>query len=667
MTSASSASLVNNDDDQEDNMISSFRRGSDRRRGSVRILTLLLGALLLAGLLPGRAVAVTNAGKSTQMPWSVRLIITEVASGKEGHCTGVALTQHWIVTAAHCLYERAKSTDQVQVDLGEGTTPLYPRGTGSYYNHPDFDHSILGLHGDWGDDIGLVRLYGEGIFPERRAKIYHGKEVEDPSRWKDGARIFFIAGYGYGSDPGGGVDCPDDRDTLGIKRLGRFKLTGNTDDNGTFGFGTPIAVEARSAGFGGENKICKGDSGSPWAFSVGNDPNGEKLVFGLSGGSWRRSWPFLLGNYWANLLTAKMKWVIETAAAKGVPIVCPTFDDLGSYYRYRQCTEGNWMVSPGASAEPRRLRPSSTQPSDVAFHDFDGDGKADAFRAYHGAWYVLYSDSRDWQAVKLASGGANSLRFGDFDGDGATDVFRSEAGGWYVTFSSKARGSWSRWEKVKTYAADVSSLRFGDFDGDGATDALRSYGGLWWVSYASKTRPDGVVSTQAVGPGPGPGSVLPTGTWSDWKIVKTADVAVGSLAVADFDGDGADDIFRSTGGAWYVTFATKDRTGWGGWRTLKNADVALDKLAFGDFNGDGADDVFRATGGAWYVTYATKDRTSWGAWNDVNRSNTPSSSLAFADVNGDDRTDVIFHQRADADLPSGGPGGQSGEPPTHQK
>jgi Trypsin len=619
--------------------------------------------VLLAGLLPGDAAAVTNAAKSTQMPWSVRLVISRIGSDEKVRCTGVALTQHWILTSAHCLEGRAKSTDEVQVDLGKGTTPLYPSGTGSYYNHPDHD-DILGVGGDWGDDIGLVRLYGQGIFPELRAKIYYGKEVEDPSRWKEGAKIFFTAGYGYGSDLGDGVDCPDDSNSLGTKRLGRFKLTGNTDDDGILGGGHPIAVEARSAGFGGEHKLCRGDSGSPWAFSVGGDPNGEKFVFGLSGGSWLRSWPFHGGNFWANLLTAKMKWVVETAAAKGVPIVCPVYD-RGSIYSYRQCTEGNWMVSRGASAEPGRLRPSSTEPSDVAFHDFDGDGKADAFRAYRGSWYVLYSDSRDWQAVKLDN--RSSLRFGDFDGDGATDVFRSEAGGWYVTYASKQRGSWGRWEKVKTDAFEVDSLLFGDFDGDGATDAFRSYGGLWWVSYSPKTRSGEVISTQAFGPGPGTGAVIPDGTWSDWKVVKTDDVPVDSLAVADFDGDGADDIFRSTGGGWYVTFATKDRAGWGGWRKMKNADVALDKLAFGDFNGDAADDVFRATGGDWYVTYGTKDRTGWGGWSTVNHSSAPASSLAFADVNGDRRTDVILPERADPDLPTGGPGNQSGDgPPTHQ-
>jgi hypothetical protein len=641
---------------KEENVFRSCTRRSCRRHHSAGVILTLLAALVLVGLAPGRAAAVTSAPETPQMPWSVRLTFTK-ASGKQGICTGVALTQHWIVTAAHCLHGRAKSTDQVRVDYGgsPALTPLYSQGTASFYNNPDYDHALFGfIQGDRGDDIGLVRLYGDGIFPELRAKIYNGDRD-----WKDGASIFFAAGYGLGSDPGRGVDCDDGE--LGPKRLGRFKLTGNTDDNGIFGFGNPIAVEARSAGWGGENRICPGDSGSPWAFSVGASETGEKFVFGLTGGTWNRSMPTLGGNYWAALLRPKLKWITDTTAAKGVPITCPSFDDLGSSYRYRQCSEGNWMLSRAASAEPSRMRAASTPLTDVAFADFDADGAADAFRSDRGAWYVLYSGEQEWTKVKFSTLGVRSLRFGDFDGDGASDALQSSGGGWYVTFASKGGKSWSDWAKVKTDTTPIGSLRFGDFDGDGATDALRSHNGAWYVSFSPKTRPDLGFTTRAIPPV----AVYPSGTWSDWIKVKNADVAVASLAVGDFDGDGADDIFRSTAGAWYVTFATKDRTGWGAWQRLKPADVALDQLAVGDFNGDGADDIFRSTGGGWYVTSGTRNRTSWGPWTQVNNSNVTQTSLAFADINGDARTDVIFHTTADG-TPSSNAGGPSGGPPTRQ-
>ena len=132
-----------------------------RRLRVLRTLpALLLAALLLPGLVPDSAKAVTTAPRSTQMPWSVRLTFY-TPSGAEGVCSGVVLTKHWIVTAAHCLHGRAKSTDQVRVDYGGSyrSTPLYAQGTASFYNHPDYDE-IGFLKGDWGDDIGLVRRTG---------------------------------------------------------------------------------------------------------------------------------------------------------------------------------------------------------------------------------------------------------------------------------------------------------------------------------------------------------------------------------------------------------------------------------------------------------------------------------------------------------------------------
>jgi Trypsin len=616
-----------------------------RRRALGLIPALLLGALLLVGLVPGDSKAVTTAPETSQMPWSVRLSFY-TPSGGDGMCSGVALTQRWIVTAAHCLHHRSKSTDQVRVDYGGSysLTPLYAQGTASFYNHPDYDQ-IGFIKGDFGDDLGLVRLYGDGIFPELRAKVWDGG-----TDWKDTTGIFYAAGYGLGGNPGESDDCDDGQ--IQFKRLGRFKLTGNTDDNGILGFGNPIAVEARSAGWYGNNRLCPGDSGSPWAFSAEGAENGEKFVFGLTGGTWLRSNPLLGNHYWAALIRPKLFWITDIAEEKGVPISCPRFDDFGSYSMYRQCSEGYWMVSRGASSEPSRMRSEATRLTDVAFADFNGDGAADAFRSNRGAWYILYAGDRDWTKVKLSTIGVKSLRFADFDGDGAADILQSSGGVWSVSFATKGAKTLGGWLKVKNDTTALDALRIGDFNGDGASDALRSTNGAWYVSYSPKTRPSPGYTTQAIPPASvhPPGSMYPTGIWSDWIKVKDVSVDVGSLGVGDYDGDGADDIFRSTGGGWYVTYATKDRSTWGAWHRQKNADVALDQLATGDFNGDGVDDIFRATGGGWYVTYGTGDRSAWGAWTRLKSSNVRQDSLAFADTNADRRMDVIFHSSVDGTI-----------------
>ena len=148
-------------------------------------------------------------------------------------------------------------------------------------------------------------------------------------------------------------------------------LTGGGALAGRDWVGAATAVEARSAGWYGNNRLCPGDSGGPWAFSVGGAEDGEKFAFGLSGGTWKRSNPFLGGNYWAVLIRPKLFWITDVAAEKGVPIKCPRLDDLGSYYLYRQCSEGYWMASRSASDDPVRLRSEATTLSDVAFADFN--------------------------------------------------------------------------------------------------------------------------------------------------------------------------------------------------------------------------------------------------------------------------------------------------------
>jgi hypothetical protein len=377
---------------------------------------------------------------------------------------------------------------------------------------------------------------------------------------------------------------------------------------------------------------------------VGGAQNGEKFAFGLSGGTWKRSNPFLGGNYWAVLIRPKLFWITDVAAAKGVPIRCPRLDDLGSYYRYRQCSEGYWLASRSASGDPFRLRSEATPLSDVAFADFDGNGVDDAFRSNRGAWYVLYAGDREWTKVSLSTIGVGSLRFGDFDGDGAADVLQSSSGVWSVSFATKGGKGFSGWLKVKSDSTRVDALRIGDFNGDGASDALRSTGGAWYVSFSPRTRPSPGYATQAI---PRPGEPFPSGLWSDWAKVKDTDVNVTSLLVGDYDGDGADDVLRSTRGGWYVTYATTDGSSWGAERRQKTAPVEVDQVATGDFDGDGADDVFRATGGGWYVTHGTGDRSRWGASTRLRSSNVRQDALAFADVNGDRRTDAVFHTIVD--------------------
>jgi hypothetical protein len=566
-------------------------------RTGLAIRRVLLTALLVAaGSICAGAGAITNANPSTAMPWAVRLTFIKIKSGKTAYCTGNVLSQHWIITAAHCLRGRSNESDRVAVDHGAGQLPLYGRARASFYNHPDYNHIA-----DWGADLGLVRLYGDGIFPELHARVWDGTN----EYWKAGGAVsFFAAGYGWGTDPVKGEKCNDPDATIGVKRLGRFQLTGKTRDSGLFGQGDPIAVKVKSAEQTGKHDLCQGDSGGPWAFAVGGRPTGEMFVFALYAGEYT-PWT----GSWGPLLPPRMKWVTE-ATKTSLPLACPSYLDWGSYYRHRRCTEGYWVFSSAARRPLTRLRTSSTPLLDVAFADLDGDRRDDAFRIANHTWYVSDRARSDWES---RGGGTGSVALGDFDGDRFTDILQQPPGATlYVLYNGRYG-----YLPVLNYGIAPSGLTVGDFDGDGVDDIFRSGGGTWYVSYATRDR----------------------SPWSPWTPVASSALRASALRFGDFNGDGADDAFHSSGGAWYVSYANKKRGHWKSWTKVASSAFPTSSLAVGDFNGDGTDDVFRTSGHSWYVSDGA--RTRWKKRLGTS-SLVPLTSLRFGDFDGDRRTDVIY-------------------------
>jgi hypothetical protein len=594
--------------------------GTARRRIAGAVTSVLLASLAIVGQTE-HATAITNANRTALAPWSVGLVITKIGpGGKSQLCTGTALTRHWIVTSAHCLSGKSVRTHTIKVfpESARAEASWVYSGKASYYNHPAHGSSRFG--GDKADDLGLVRLYGDGMVPDITAKVENGPNVADPSRWKDGAWIFFVAGFGSGTDVGKGQDCDDRNATDGSKRIGRFRLSGNTDDNGILGLGNPIAVEGETL----DNELCPGDSGSPWAFATGGSPYKEMRVFGVHSGSGLRSNPLLGTDDWATLLPPRMRWITDTSAAKGLPINCPSFGERGKENSYRRCTDGYWMMSRGATAEWRRFQSVSTPLSSVRFGDFDGDGHSgDAFvSSRNGKRYVLYTDATEWTMVMDLNQGFDPLAFGDFDGDGATDVLIQNGGAWKVSFATRDRTKWSAFLSVKTSDVSPARLDVGDFDGDGAADVIRSREGVLQVSFATKDRT----------------------LWSDWKPLVNAGVSLGQLRFRDFDGDGVTDVFRKRdrNNTWDVSYATKDRTHWTNWKAVGSSEEPLVDLGFGDFDGNGTTDILRSNGGLWMVSSATKDRTRWSKWVEINRSRIAVPQLSFSDLDGDGRTDVVY-------------------------
>lgn len=102
------------------------------------------------------------------------------------------------------------------------------------------------------------------------------------------------------------------------------------------------------------------------------------------------------------------------------------------------------------------------------------------------------------------------------------------------------------------------------------------------------------------------------------------------LVFGDFNGDGKTDVFSIWSNTWYVAYG-----GTSGWILLNGSAVPKDWLLFGDFNGDGKTDVFTiAYNKDWMISYGGISK-----W--INRSGHDNGQLAIGDFNGDGRSDVF--------------------------
>ena len=118
---------------------------------------------------------------------------------------------------------------------------------------------------------------------------------------------------------------------------------------------------------------------------------------------------------------------------------------------------------------------------------------------------------------------------------------------------------------------------------------------------------------------------------TSWIEIATQPYTLSELRFGDFVGDSKTDVFRASGSAWFVWNKTT-----GAWTQLASSGYGVSALAFGDFVGDSKTDVFRAAGSGWWVSNG-----GTGAWQQINGSNTTLASLAFGNFLGDSKTDVF--------------------------
>ncbi len=213
------------------------------------------------------------------------------------------------------------------------------------------------------------------------------------------------------------------------------------------------------------------------------------------------------------------------------------------------------------SAQPNQFNFSNPTTS-LGVGDFDGDGRDDLFMATGTAWYYASAGSAAWRFLSAKTDAIDGLRFGDFDGDGRTDVVAIHGGNLVISW-----GGVSEWEVLYAAPAPITDLAVGDFDGDGKADIFWADGQTWYIAY-----------------GGGNGQFVP---------VQTSSFHVKDLRFGDFDGDGTTDVFGVVNGNWMISKGTRGVQGTlGGWSLLRpRLTDTVGSLVVADFDGDGRADV----------------------------------------------------------------------------
>lgn len=227
-----------------------------------------------------------------------------------GTCTGIVLSQHYILTAGHCL-ESNREVDLTVRSGTQGEVTLY-RGRANVGVHPSYRED----DGHWMYDAGLILLQGGGMSTVPEVRFYAGTDAP----WTQPDGLFQGVGYGRGSEPGDAQNCSDYA-RFGARRRGNFRFLGRGEVVG----GVWRAFDAQSS----VRSLCPGDSGGPLVLNRGGRP----YVFGITSRSYLRAGAPVTG-----ILTEPNFPDIELGSRQaGRPLSCPIRNEGG--LSFRVCSE----------------------------------------------------------------------------------------------------------------------------------------------------------------------------------------------------------------------------------------------------------------------------------------------------------------------------------------
>jgi hypothetical protein len=287
--------------------------------------------------------------------YAVRLLLGP--SSDRRSCTGVVLTRHWVMTAAHCVRGLPVSSNATTVrrgDIATSTSAEVFNGLASYYTHPEYS----GRDSDMGDDFALILLYGGGMSAYTSARIMgessYGYLVPGEIGYA------WIAGYGHGTGSGGSSSCSNG---LGVKRTGNFKVYLNSRG---YGFDSPGTHWSPGSPFINQMKLrfghhrpCDGDSGAPIYFTYPIRAYGFEFEGDVVAGLWAGTVdiPVIEQLHKGPSIRRRLQWIIDKTIQKTPRIYCtPGYSDVGpDYWTCSEKPPYTWVNGAGerGAAPPR--------------------------------------------------------------------------------------------------------------------------------------------------------------------------------------------------------------------------------------------------------------------------------------------------------------------------
>ena len=329
---------------------------------------------------------------------------------------------------------------------------------------------------------------------------------------------------------------------------------------------------------------------------------------------------------------------------------------------------------------------ASKRINDIAIGDIDGDARPDVWVSgrngedHQSAWYRNPGPPfANWQRETFLEGSWKYGDLGDLDGDGDLDIVAGfddeEKVYWAENDGSPGDGGWTK--HFIGVDGKPDQILTGDLDGDGGLEVVAVFKGGPirvlsrpddpkgpWPSVAFGDMPK-KTSGASIGDVDNDGDLdvifghhwfenpLPGGNWQvpeNWRsrIIDPDWPTEARSAVADIDGDGANDVVLTgeetgEGVAWYTA---DDPSADQPWRKTAINRVPYSKLhsvAVGDINDDGKADVMIAemhTSKTSRVTVFEQGENA-GDWLEHVVSNVGSHNAKLGDLNGDGRLDIV--------------------------